>query len=163
MPDASCALPFLLSRIGARTRALFEARELARLGISTAMGRVLGALMQHDDQRLGDLAALADIEMSTLSRLIGSMQARRLVKRRRSGKDARAVRIQITAEGRALAARLDAAAASFETAMTRGIAPREATALRRTLARIANAVDVLDQGEGSVDPRPRGTRRASAA
>ena len=72
--------------------------------VSLPMYRVLATLTRHDDQRLGDLATLADMEVSTLSRLIGAMQARRLVSRRRSGKDARAVRIRITDQGRALAA-----------------------------------------------------------
>ena len=96
MFDLRNALPFLLNRTGARMAAVFETRELSRHDVTLPIYRVLATLTRHDDQRLGDLAALTDMEVSTLSRLIGTMQTRRLVSRRRSGKDARAVRIRIT-------------------------------------------------------------------
>jgi len=153
---------FLLNRTALRASTLFEMRELARHNISLPMYRALVALLGHDDQRLGDLSALADIEMSTLSRLIGTMQSRRLVTRRRSGKDARAVRIRITEQGRALADKLVAAAAGYEADMTRGIGARDIQALKRMLERISGAVDTLAE-EASARPRPRPQRRASAA
>ena len=83
MSELRNSLHFLLSRTALRCSALFESRELARHNISLPMYRALVALVGHDDQRLGDLSELADIEMSTLSRLIGTMQSRRLVTRRR--------------------------------------------------------------------------------
>jgi len=128
MPDLRSGLLFLMGRASMRAAALFEARELARHNVSIAAYRVLVTLARHDDQRLGDLAALADIEMSTLSRLIGTMQTRRLVTRRRSGKDARAVRIRISDHGRSLATKLAAAAGNFETQLARGLGAREACA-----------------------------------
>ena len=94
MFDLRTALPFLLNRTGIRVAGLFEANELGPHAVTLPMYRVLATLANHDDQRLGDLAALTDMEVSTLSRLIGTMQSRRLVSRRRSGKDARAVRIR---------------------------------------------------------------------
>src|SRR5580698_8730295 len=136
MFDLRNALPFVLNRTGIRMAGLFEARELGQHDVTLPMYRVLATLDAHDDQRLGDLALLTDMEVSTLSRLIGSMQTRRLVTRRRSGKDARAVRIRISDHGRSLAQKLVAAATSYETAMTRNLAPRQVQELRRTLAQI---------------------------
>lgn len=160
MSELRNSLLFLLSRTALRSSARFETRELARHNVSVPMYRALVALLGHDDQRLGDLSALADIEMSTLSRLIGTMQTRRLVTRRRSGKDARAVRIRITEQGRALADKLVAAAEDYEFEMTRGIAVREVQALKRTLERIGDTVEALAEQASS---RPRPPRRASAA
>ncbi len=151
---------FLLGRTAARASARFETRELARHNVSLPMYRALVALLGHDDQRLGDLSALSDIEMSTLSRLVGTMQTRRLVTRRRSGKDARAVRIRITEQGRALADKLLSAAEDYENDMTRGIPQREVQALKRALDRVGETVDSLAE---QTSPRSRQPRRASAA
>lgn len=163
MFELHSALLFVLSRTAVRCSARFEQTELQRYNVSFATYCVLVTLMRHDDQRLGDLAALADIEMSTLSRLIGTMQARRLVTRRRSGKDARAVRIRITETGRALAEKLAAAAAHFETSLTRGIGMREVQALKRTLVRISEAARSLADEDMGAAKRARPARRASAA
>jgi DNA-binding MarR family transcriptional regulator len=143
MFDLRNALPFLLSRTGNRTAELFETRDLGRHGVTLPMYRVLATLARHDDQRLGDLAELADMEVSTLSRLIGAMQTRRLVSRRRSGKDARAVRIRITDQGKSLAQKLIAAATSYEATMTKSLPARQIQELKKTLAQIDGIVESL--------------------
>ena|SRR5579872_2922766 len=160
MFDLRNALPFLLHRTGMRMGELFEGRELGRHDVTLPMYRVLATLARHDDQRLGDLAGLTDLEVSTLSRLIGTMQSRRLVSRRRSGKDARAVRIRITDQGRTLAHKLIAAATNYEAAMTKGLAPRQVQELKRTLAAIDDAMASL-KGDG--ETRARAVRRRRAA
>jgi MarR family transcriptional regulator, organic hydroperoxide resistance regulator len=144
MLDVKNTLPFLLNRTGLRTAEVFTARELERHGLTLPMYRVLATLTRNDDQRLGDLAGLADMEVSTLSRLIGSMQTRRLVTRRRSGKDARAVRIRISDHGRSLAQKLGAAATNYETAMTRNLVPRQVQELKRTLGQIDETIALLE-------------------
>jgi MarR family transcriptional regulator, organic hydroperoxide resistance regulator len=161
MFDLRNALPFLLNRTGARMAGVFETRELARHDVTLPIYRVLATLTNHDDQRLGDLAGLTDMEVSTLSRLIGTMQARRLVSRRRSGKDARAVRIRITEPGRTLAQKLITAATQYEAAMTRTLVPRQVQEMKRALAQIDEAVATL---ETEVDSgKVKSLRRASAA
>ena len=162
MFDLRSALPFLLSRVGARTAELFAERELGRHDVSLPMYRVLAVLARHDDQRLGELATLADMEVSTLSRLIGAMQARRLVSRRRLGSDARAVRIRLSDQGRALAEKVIAAATSYETAVTRALAPRQVQELKRILAQIDDTVSGLQSGPAA-RPKARPVRRQSAA
>jgi DNA-binding MarR family transcriptional regulator len=158
MFDLKNALPFLLTRAGNRTAELFETRELGRHDVTLPMYRVLATLARHDDQRLGDLAELADMEVSTLSRLIGSMQTRRLVSRRRSGKDARAVRIRVTDQGRNLAQKLITAATTYETTMTKGLVPRQVQELKRVLAQIEETIATL-----KTDGAKRGARRQRAA
>lgn len=158
MFDLRNALPFLLTRAGNRTAELFETRELGRHDVTLPMYRVLATLARHDDQRLGDLAELADMEVSTLSRLIGTMQTRRLVSRRRSGKDARAVRIRITDQGRTLAQKLIAAATSYEATMTKALMPRQVQELKRILAQIEDTIASL-KAEGT---RRGGQRRKAA-
>lgn len=162
MFDLRNALPFLLSRIGLRTETHFAVRELDRHDVSLPMYRVLATLARHEELRLGELATLADLEVSTLSRLIGTMQARRLVSRRRSGTDARAVRIRLSDQGRTLAEKLIAAATSFEAAVTRNLAPRQMQELKRVLAQIDDAVAALEAGHAA-RAKIRPVRRQSAA
>lgn len=161
MFDLKSALPFLLNRTGIRMAAIFETRELGRHDVTLPMYRVLATLARHDDQRLGDLAALADMEVSTLSRLIGAMQTRRLVSRRRSGKDARAVRIRITDQGRALAQKLIAAATHYEATMTKRLQPRQVQELKRVLTQIDDTIATLEE---EIDGgKAKAVRRSSAA
>jgi MarR family transcriptional regulator, organic hydroperoxide resistance regulator len=157
MFDVKRGLAFQLSYTGLRSAELFEARALRRHGVSHAMYRVLAALADHDDQRLGELAALAEVEISTLSRLIGTMQARRLVSRRRSGQDARAVRIRITGPGRALAETLITAAGEYDAAVAQALGPRQVAGLKRLLAEIGAALARLEAGRGASKRRAAST------
>ncbi|HUK60670.1 MAG TPA: MarR family transcriptional regulator [Stellaceae bacterium] len=153
-------LPFLLNRTGIRMAELFGERDLARFGVTLSMYRVLAVLHRQDDVRLGELAALADMEVSTLSRLIGSMQTKRLVSRRRSGKDARAVRIRATDQGRALAQKLIAAVANYEDSVTASLGVRQVQELKRMLAQIADTITAIKSGQDQGRTR---ARRQSAA
>lgn len=92
-------VPYLLSRAGVQLANSF-ARQLDQFGITLPMWRVMAALLDEGEQRLGDLARLTAIELSTLSRIAASMEEKGLVTRRRSGEDARAVLIALTPGGR---------------------------------------------------------------
>ena len=94
------------------------------------------------------------MEVSTLSRLIGTHADAPSGTRRRSGKDARAVRIRISDHGRALAKKLVAAASNYEAAMTRNLRPRQVQELKRVLAQIDDTVATL-----ATEPRTGGKTR----
>jgi DNA-binding MarR family transcriptional regulator len=83
-------LPYLLNRAGARIAASFS-EEVRPFGATLQMWRVLAALRERDGRRMGDLSETTSIEVSTLTRLIDSMEGKGLVVRRRSAEDARAV------------------------------------------------------------------------
>ena len=72
------SFPYLVRRVGVRIGELFD-RRVAEFGVSVSMYRVLAALTEEDGQRLGRLAEMTSIEMSTLSRLVGSMVRKGLV------------------------------------------------------------------------------------
>lgn len=109
----SDSLPYLLTRVGVRMGELF-ARELRGHGLTLPGYRVLAALTETPDQRLGDLAAMTSVETSTLSRLVGAMQREGLLTRTRPEGDQRSVRIRLTRRGAGLAARLMPRAAHYE-------------------------------------------------
>ena len=161
MFDLRSTLPFLLNRTGIRMAELFAVRDLSRFGLTLSMYRVLVALLNQDDLRLGELAQLTDMEVSTLSRLIGTMQARRMVSRRRSGKDARAVRIRATDQGRALANKLSAAATGYEEMVTASLGSRQLQELKRMLAQLNETIGTLETE--AAETRARRERRQSAA
>lgn len=135
-------LPYLINRAGARLALAFSA-EIARHGIGVQEWRVLAALLAKGPSRLGDLAALTSIEVSTLSRLIGRMTRARLVGRTREDGDRRAVRLQLSPHGRAMATAIVPLAHGYERIALAGFTSAEADRLRQMLARVYLNLDGL--------------------
>ncbi|CAA7623947.1 MarR family winged helix-turn-helix transcriptional regulator [Magnetospirillum sp. UT-4] len=128
-------VPYLLSRAGV-SLAHNLSRELDRFGITLPMWRVMAALLDEGEQRLGDLARLTAIELSTLSRIAASMEAKALVTRRRSGQDARAVLVALTAEGRRMAEGIVPHALHSESEAIAGMSEEEVRTLKGLLQRL---------------------------
>ena len=135
MFDLGRYVPYLVNRTGTAIATAFS-RELLPFQLNLQMWRVLAALWHADSQRLGDLAQNTDIEVSTLSRLIGSMQSQGHVSRVRSGADARAVTVTLTKQGRSLTERLIPIALRYEAAALQGFTHQEAELLRDLLERV---------------------------
>jgi DNA-binding MarR family transcriptional regulator len=128
-------LPYLLNRVGfAVTDAFSEA--LAADDLTVPMWRVLAVLLHHGPQRIGDLAGLTSIEISTLSRLLSTLQRRRLLGRKRARNDARVVMVALTERGIALTESLIPAATELESSLVDGLEPAEIAVLKRTLDRL---------------------------
>jgi MarR family transcriptional regulator, organic hydroperoxide resistance regulator len=128
-------LPYLLNRAGMRIGALFS-EDVAPLGVTLPMWRVLTELWQSGDHRLGELAERTSIDLSTLSRLIASMQRKQLVTRRRSGLDRRALSLTLTGKGLKLAERVAPYARFYENLAMKGLTPAEITILKDLLSRV---------------------------
>ncbi len=128
--------PYLINRVGAALVTRFEAEHLAGHQLSIAMWRVLAALSANGTQRQVDLGDLTSIDASTLSRLVTRLVRRGLATRVRSTTSSREVRVGLTAQGRALLARLVPAARALEVEASAGIATADLAALRRALRRM---------------------------
>ena len=146
------AFPYLLNRVGVRMGELFS-RRLEAYGVTLPMYRVLVALWERGDRRLGELSAFTSIELSTLSRLVGTLCRRGLVSRRRLDTNGRVVEINLTAEGRRLAQQLIPMAVFHEDVGLRGFEPGEVVELKRNLARVYENLRTLD-GELPEPARP---------
>ncbi len=134
--DLTAYLPYLINRTGAELAAAFS-REIAPHGVTLQMWRVLAALHHRDGLRISDLAGLTSIDISTLSRLIGKMEKRGLVARRRGPEaDGRVVAVALTPVGRATARAIVPVARRYETAALAGFTADEAAALKRMLVRV---------------------------
>jgi MarR family transcriptional regulator, organic hydroperoxide resistance regulator len=137
-------LPYLLNRAGTRIAVSFSER-IRPFGASLQMWRVLAALRERDGRRMGDLSDTTSIEVSTLTRLVDTMEKKGLVARRRDGKDARAIVVQVTAAGRRLTERILPIAEHYETAALEGFSAAEADKLKAALRRLYANMEALDR------------------
>jgi MarR family transcriptional regulator, organic hydroperoxide resistance regulator len=135
-------LPYLLNRAGARIATAFG-DEVRPLGATPQIWRVLAALRERDGRRMGDLSQTTSIEVSTLTRLVDSMEKKSLVARRRDRNDSRAVIVQVTSAGRRLTRRLLPIADRYEKVALEGFPAAEAEALKLALRRLYANMDDL--------------------
>ena len=135
-------VPYLLNRAGARIATAFG-EEMRPLGASLQMWRVLAALRERDGRRMGDLAVMTSIEVSTLTRLVDQMEKKGLVERRRDPDDARVVALHATTAGKRLTRRIVPIAERYERVALKGFAPVEVQVLRAALRRLYANMDEL--------------------
>ena len=136
------SLPFMLLTITSHLTGAFAA-ELAEERLTISMYRVMAALMEREDQRLGELSEMIFLEVTALSRLIGAMSHRGLVTRHRQEQDERSLRINITAQGRALLQTLIPRARYFEGIATRGVEEAKLGLLSEILSDMLSNVEDL--------------------
>ena len=152
------SFPYLARRVGVRIGELFEQR-VATFGITVSMYRVLAVLTEQDGRRLGTLSELVSIEISTLSRLIGTMVRKGVVSRRRPAGNGRVVEISLTARGRALAAKTMPIAARCEQVAVEGLSPDDVARLKAYLATAYQNLDTLEREfEQGADARSKPRR-----
>lgn len=138
------SLPYLLNRVGVRMGELFSHR-LESYGVTLPMYRVMAALWETPGQRLNDLSDMTTIELSTLSRLIGTMEKMKIVSRSRLENNARTVAITLTDAGHALVEELMPIAQHFEQVAVSKLSPSALKALKKALTEIYVLLDVLEE------------------
>jgi DNA-binding MarR family transcriptional regulator len=150
MFDLSYFLPYLLNRAGSRIADSFSQMAKAEHGITLSMWRVLAALHHQDGQFVSELARMTTVEVSTLSRMLGTMQRRGLIERRRPalqavGSDARTVAIHLTEAGRELTETLIPEALRYEATALDGFTEDEARMLKSMLQRLFDNMGRLEE------------------
>jgi DNA-binding MarR family transcriptional regulator len=158
----SKSLPYLLNRVGVKMGELFS-RRIAGFGVTLPMYRVMAALWEQGDQRLGDLAAMTTIELSTLSRLIGEMKRRGLVSRTRLKDNGRTVAINLAPKGRSLVAELMPIAVHFEEVAVRNFAAKDIVDLKAVLQNIYESLASLEPEVEAVGVKPNAPPPKAAA
>jgi MarR family transcriptional regulator, organic hydroperoxide resistance regulator len=146
-------LPYLLNRVGFAVSDTF-AESLAEASLTVPSWRVLAVLMTEGTIRIGEVAELTSIELSTLSRLISGLQRRGLVARKGAKEDARVVNVALTARGRAVVQRLLPAAVDLEERLLSGMPAGDVAELKRLLNNLF--VNITDR------PAPYASRTRSA-
>jgi len=137
-------VPYLLNRAGVRIGLSF-ARDIEPLGATLPMWRVMVALWENGNQRLGDIAERTSIDISTLSRLLVGLQQKQLVVRSRSGSDGRALSVNLTEKGRTLTERIIPIASHYEEVATRGLSRSDLRLLKRMLIKLFSNMHTFDE------------------
>lgn len=163
------SFPYLVRRVGLRVGELFD-RAVEPYGVDVSMYRVMAALAEADGQQLGQLSAVTTIEMSTLSRLVGTMAAKGLLTRRRPRGNGRIVEISLSAKGRKLALELMPIAVRFEAAAVAGLSVQDVRRIKSQLEAAYKNLDQLERelalelsGEKPKPPRRKRPSRAEAS
>jgi DNA-binding MarR family transcriptional regulator len=154
--------PYLLNRAGARIAAAFSA-ELVAFGVSLQAWRVLAALIDATASRMGEIAHLTAIEVSTLTRIVDSMEAQGLVRRRRDPADARVVWVEASARGRSVARKIVPLALRYEKVALDGFSAEEQALLKTLLVRVFANMDRLSgpaRADRSDPPQGAAPRKA---
>lgn len=115
---------------------------LRHLGLTPAQAEVLDVLTIGRPVTLAELGRMLVCEAGSPSRLVDSLVRRGLVDRLPHEQDKRAVRIELTEQGRALADQLGAATARLTAEIDERLSPDDADDLRRLLHTLLRDTDV---------------------
>jgi len=136
------AVPYLLNRAGVRIGETFS-KELVKFNLTLPMYRVLASLLRVDAQRMTHLAEYTSIDISTLSRLVASMERKKLVRRQPGETDKRSVHVMLEETGRDLAMRVAPLADLYERVALANISADEIATLKRLLVQIYDNIGSL--------------------
>ena len=157
-------LPYLLNRAGLRIGVMFS-RDIEDYGVTLPMWRVLLELWHRGDNRLGELSERTSIDLSTLSRLLVAMQRKKLIVRRRSGLDGRALSVTLTQRGLELAESISPYAVRYEDIAMKGLSDSEVRTLKDLLKIVYQNLETADREvlRQQNSERPRAKPRAAKA
>jgi DNA-binding MarR family transcriptional regulator len=128
-------VPYLVNRAGNLVIQLFS-RDLAQWDVTVPMWRILAVLGEHGPQRLVDLALLTSIDVSTLSRTVGTMVRRGLINRGVASDNRREVVIAIAPQGRKILDKALPSAIRYEQSLISGLPKKDVEATKRVLAAV---------------------------
>jgi 3-hydroxy-9,10-secoandrosta-1,3,5(10)-triene-9,17-dione monooxygenase reductase component len=129
---AQSYLSYLLSRAGHIVASGFH-RKLKTWKLTIPEYRVLACLTGAEGLGVGDLAAMAIMEQSRMTKILDRMQKQGLVERRSDAKDKRRVLIHLTDPGRKRAEPVLRAAKQHEAEMLAPLTPEERSMILHAL------------------------------
>lgn len=145
-------LPYLVNRVGQQF-IIDITPVLNEVGVDIQSWRVLIALYQRGGQPVGALSDLTSINFSTLSRVLGRMEKKDLVRRVRGTEDARSFTIELTNTGRKTTEAILPRAAELEARATGNFSEAELATLRQLLGKLYAG---MADGEAKADDRLAG-------
>lgn len=138
-PQAASRLRIAVMRL-ARTLRTTSAEE----GLTPAQSGVLATLVREGTTRAGDLAAAEGVNPTMLSRILGHLEERALVRRRPDDDDRRVTWCAATPAGRRLIGRLRARREALVVGHLEGLSAAERRALMAALPALEALADVAD-------------------
>lgn len=149
---ASTYLSYLLARASHVVASGFH-QKLKTWKLSVPEYRVLACLTGAEGLGVGDLAAMAIMGQSRMTKILDRMERQGLVERRADTRDRRRVLIHLTAEGRARAVPMLKAAKEHETAMLAPLTPEERAMILKALDLLIREVPNAHGGKVAISPR----------
>lgn len=144
--DLDRFLPYRLSVLANRVSRALAAHYRARFGLGVPEWRVLAVLGRDGRLSAGELAERTSMDKVKVSRAIGALERRGLVRRERDPADRRVTRVEQTAEGRRVYGEIAALALDWQTRWLAGLREEEKRALFDLLDRLAARLDDPDAG-----------------
>lgn len=138
--DLERFVPYLLNRVGIRIAMEF-AREIGPQQVKYSSWRVLFTLAHVGPQQMIELAALANFEISTLSRVVAGLEREGLLKRVNGEVGARNRGIALTARGQKLVKKLSPRVFKHEAAALAGFSAAEHKQLIFLLCKLHHNLD----------------------
>jgi DNA-binding MarR family transcriptional regulator len=133
----------LFSHVRSAMANMINQRTTCELGITGTQGRILFMVWSGRCLLAAELAREFGIAASAVTRRIDLLEARGLLTRVRSVEDRRVVRLALTPQGQAIAARMPAIFASVVDKLLSGLTPEETGFLESLLRRVlANSGDL---------------------
>lgn len=154
-------LPYLLNRAGMKIGLMFS-RDVEPYGVTLPMWRVLIELWHKGDHRLGELAERTSIDMSTLSRLLVAMQRNKLIVRRRSGLDRRALSLTLTEKGLELVEEVAPFAVYYEKQAMEGLSKDEFIQLKQLLRKVFENLETAGRAATAAKSAAKSAAKAAA-
>lgn len=151
--DLEKYLPFLIVRAAARLEAASDALFVQKFNINRRAWRVLAALVVEDGQGVTALAQATATEMSTLSRLIDSMELQGLVEKRREKPKMRSVQVHLTTAGSALFEAIEPSSVEMGRILTLGLSERDARTTIKGLRTLYGNIEAAELFISSVIDR----------
>ncbi|CAB3697756.1 MarR family winged helix-turn-helix transcriptional regulator [Paraburkholderia rhynchosiae] len=126
---------YLLARVKSTMSNLVTQRSMAELGITSQQGSILFMVASGKCLLAAELAREYGIDASAVTRLIDRLEKRGLLTRVRSNEDRRAVRLALTPEGHAIAAKMPKIFNGVLDSLLSGFTPEEVGFLKSMLRR----------------------------
>lgn len=126
----------LLRRCHQRSHELYN-EVTAEFGLTRQQFALLLALLQHPGASVQELADFTGTDRNTLGGMVSRLEAKKLIERRRSDRDARAYEIQISAAGVSLLGQMEAAIATVGDHILEPLAPAERASFLRYARKLA--------------------------
>ncbi len=128
---------FLMNRAAERYNATLL-NALAQVGVDRPTWRALMILNERDPASVSEIAELAVMKLSTITRVVQRMQAEGNVVCRRRESDARVTEVCLTPRGRQRLERVQAAASSLFLVAVRGLSGQDVETLNALLRRVGD-------------------------
>jgi DNA-binding MarR family transcriptional regulator len=127
---------YLISRVKSTLSNLVTQRSMAELGVTSQQGSILFMVASGKCLLAAELAREYGIDASAVTRLIDRLEKRGLLTRVRSNEDRRVVRLALTPEGHAIAARMPGIFNGVLDNLLNGFTPEEVGFLKSMLRRV---------------------------